>query len=83
MSHKICCVDISFDMLCFGCVHHITFLQKSKQKKEKMIFEILEKKNYVDEQADMKTRQKMYAFLLRKGFSSEKIRKVMNAEGYF
>lgn len=50
---------------------------------EKMIFEILEKKNYVDEQADMKTRQKMYAFLLRKGFSSEKIRKVMNAEGYF
>ena len=38
MSHKICCVDISFDMLCFGCVHHITFLQKSKQKKDRRPF---------------------------------------------
>ena len=50
---------------------------------EKMILEILEKKNYVDKEADMKERQKMYAFLLRKGFSCEKIRKVMNTEGYF
>lgn len=49
---------------------------------EKMIWEILEKKNYVDKEADMKERQKMYAFLLRKGFSCEKIRKVMNTEGY-
>ena len=50
---------------------------------EKMILEILEKKNYIDKEADMKERQRIYAFLLRKGFSSDKIRKVMNAEGYF
>lgn len=50
---------------------------------EKMILEILEKKNYSDKDADMKERQKMYAFLLRKGFSCDKIRKVMNTEGYF
>ena len=50
---------------------------------EKMILEILEKKNYIDKEADMKERQRIYAFLLRKGFSSDKIRKVMNTEGYF
>ncbi|MBQ6887619.1 MAG: regulatory protein RecX [Lachnospiraceae bacterium] len=50
---------------------------------EKMISEILEKKKYVAEEADIKGKQKMYALLLRKGFSSDKIRKVMNAEGYF
>lgn len=50
---------------------------------EKMILEILEKKNYIDKEADIKERQRIYAFLLRKGFSSDKIRKVMNTEGYF
>lgn len=50
---------------------------------EKMILEILEKKNYSDKEADIRERRKMYGFLLRKGFSCEKIRKVMNTEGYF
>ena len=50
---------------------------------EKMISELLEKKHYSGKEADIKERQKMYGFLLRKGFSAEKIRKVMNMEAYF
>lgn len=49
---------------------------------EKMILELLEKKHY-SKDADRKERQKVYGFLLRKGFSAEKIRKAMNMEASF
>ena len=37
----------------------------------------LQKKHYDPQEADMKERQRMYAFLMRKGFSGEEIRKAM------
>ncbi len=46
---------------------------------EKMISEWLEKKNYCDAEADIKEKRRMYGFLLRKGFSAEKISKVLKS----
>jgi len=42
-----------------------------------MITRLLEKKNYHPEEADVKEQQKIYAYLLRKGFSGEQIREAM------
>lgn len=42
-----------------------------------MIHRLLEKKHYRPEEADVKEQQKVYAFLLRKGFSGEQIRRAM------
>lgn len=49
---------------------------------EKMISELLVKKNYCEKDADIKEKRRIYGFLMRKGFSAEKIRKVLNAEVY-
>lgn len=43
-----------------------------------MIQKLLEKRHYDAEQADYKEQQRTYAFLMRKGFSGEMIRKAMN-----
>ena len=43
-----------------------------------MIQKLLEKRHYAGEQADYKEQQRTYAFLMRKGFSGEMIRKAMN-----
>lgn len=53
-----------------------------KGNEEKMILDILNKKQYIDSEAELKEKRRMYAFLLRRGFSAEKIRKVMNTEEY-
>lgn len=53
-----------------------------KENEEKMIFDILEKKHYIEKEADIKERRRMFAFLLRRGFSAEKIRKVMQMDEY-
>ncbi len=45
-----------------------------------MIQKLLEKKHYDSEHTDFKEQQKLFAFLLRKGFSGEQIRKVLHAE---
>ncbi len=45
-----------------------------------MIRVLLEKRGYDAEKAEIRERQKTYAFLLRKGFSGETIRKVLKAE---
>uniref|UniRef100_UPI00405616B7 regulatory protein RecX n=1 Tax=Acetatifactor sp. TaxID=1872090 RepID=UPI00405616B7 len=45
-----------------------------------MISKLLEKKNYNPEQTDYKEQQKLFAFLMRKGFQPEQIRKVMHAD---
>ncbi len=42
-----------------------------------MIAKLLEKKHYNPESADYKEQQKLYAFLLRKGFGIEQIRRAM------
>ena len=49
---------------------------------EKMISELLIKKGYCEKEADVKEKSRIYGFLMRKGFSAEKIRKVLNMEGY-
>lgn len=43
-----------------------------------MIRQLLEKRHYQPEEADWKERQRTYAFLARKGYSGEQIRKVLN-----
>ena len=49
-----------------------------KQDEQAMIRELLHKKHYDTEgETDWKERQKIYAFLARKGFSAEVIRKVI------
>jgi len=45
-----------------------------------IINNLLEKKHYNSESADYKEKQKMYAFLLRKGFSGEQIRQAMRTD---
>jgi len=45
-----------------------------------MIQKLLEKRHYVAEQADYKERQRTCAFLMRKGFSGELIRKAMSED---
>ena len=45
-----------------------------------MINSLLEKKNYNPEEADYKEQQKIFAFLLRKGFSAEQIRRAMHTD---
>lgn len=50
---------------------------------EKQIEELLRKKCYKEKSGDIKERRKIYAFLLRRGFSSENIRKAMRMEEVF
>lgn len=50
------------------------------QDEASMIRVLLEKRGYDAEKAEIHERQKTYAFLLRKGFSGETIRKVLKAE---
>jgi len=48
------------------------------QNEESMIRELLEKKNY-DAECDIKEKNRIYGFLLRKGFSPDKIQEAMRA----
>ena len=49
---------------------------------EAMIKDLLRKKRYDAESADLKEKRRIQAFLYRKGFSPDKIRRVMNCEEY-
>lgn len=50
-----------------------------RQDEESMIQKLLEKKNY-QKDCDIKEKQKIFAFLMRKGYSAETIRRVMHLE---
>ncbi|MCH5345183.1 MAG: regulatory protein RecX [Acetatifactor sp.] len=50
---------------------------------QEQIWNLLRKRNYDPAGADQKERQKTYAFLMRKGFSTETIHRVLRAEEYF
>lgn len=53
-----------------------------RQDEQAMIQKLLQKKHYNPEQADYKERQKLFAFLMRKGYSGEQISKaLMNKDG--
>ena len=47
-----------------------------------MIYELLEKKKYSEQELNRKTIQKIYTFLLRRGFKSEDILKAMKCSDY-
>lgn len=47
------------------------------QDEQAMIHKLLEKKHFVPERANLKEKQKMYGFLMRKGFSGEQVRKAI------
>ena len=47
---------------------------------EEQIARWMEKRHYDPESADLKEKQKMYAFLARKGFGSENIQRALKAE---
>ena len=52
------------------------------QDEEAMIKDLLRKKYYDAESTDLKEKRRIQAFLYRKGFSPDKIRRVMNCEEY-
>lgn len=54
-----------------------------KGDEEKQIEELLIKRHYKEKKEDLKERRKIYAFLLRRGFQADKIRKVMNMDEFF
>lgn len=54
--------------------------QGGEQNEQKMIQKLLEKKHFDPQKADYKEQQRVYGFLMRKGFSTEQIRKVMHAD---
>ena len=54
-----------------------------RQDEESMIRQLLEKRKYDPETADWKERQKIWTFLMKKGFSGEAVRKVLKARDYF
>ena len=68
------------------CVIKEAFLEWSElggfQDECKMIQDLLEKKKY-NPDCDIKEKSKIYAFLLRKGFSSENVNKVLGGMDSF
>ena len=56
--------------------------QGGSQDEQAMIRELLVKRGYDPEKADMKERQRQGAFLMRRGFSGEQIRKALFGDGY-
>ena len=56
--------------------------QGGLQDEQSMIAKLLQKKNFQPEKADSKEKQKIYTFLMRKGFSSEQIRKAIQEYEY-
>lgn len=49
---------------------------------QEMIRKLLEKKHYSPETADIKEKQRIYGFLMRKGFSGEEIRKALSCAAF-
>ena len=54
--------------------------QGGEQDEQAMIRRLLEKKHFQPAEADYAARQKIYAFLMRKGFSGEAVRKALRAD---
>lgn len=52
------------------------------QDEQAMIEKLLQKRHYVQETADRKEQQRTYAFLIRKGFSGEAVRKAMRTSNF-
>lgn len=57
--------------------------QGGTQDEQAMIRSLLTKKHYDPEQTDYKEQQKIYAFLMRKGFSADQVRKAMGGSDFY
>lgn len=53
------------------------------QNEDAMVRRLLDKRHYDPETADLKEHQKTYAFLMRKGFSPEVIRRALRADDFY
>lgn len=53
------------------------------QDESKMIGRLLEKRHYDPDAADAKERQKTYAFLIRKGFTQDAVRRALRADDFY
>lgn len=51
-----------------------------EENEEKMIRTLLDKKHYFERTTDIKEQRRIYAFLMRRGFSGDLVRKIMNTE---
>lgn len=56
------------------------FEETGEVSEEEQIARWMEKRNFHPEEADLKEKQRMYAFLARKGFRAENIQRVMKSE---
>lgn len=56
--------------------------QGGSQDEQAMIVKLLEKKHYNPEETDYKEQQRMYGFLMRKGFSMDAIRRAVGGEQF-
>lgn len=56
--------------------------QGGQQDEQAMIRALLAKKKYDPENTDRKEQQKLYAFLMRKGFSGEQVRRALLSDNY-
>lgn len=56
------------------------FEETGEVPEEEQIARWMEKRNFRPEEADLKEKQRMYAFLARKGFRAENIQRVMKSE---
>ena len=48
-----------------------------EQDEQQMISELLEKRGYCPREADLREKQRLYGFLMRRGFSGEQVRKAL------
>ena len=62
----------------------VSYIQErdGRQDEEGMIRRLLEKKHFNPEEADFSEKRKIQAFLFRKGFTAEGIRKAMNGDPF-
>ncbi len=58
----------------------IAFEEADDIPEEEQIIRWMQKKNFDPQTSDRKEKQKMYAFLMRKGFSSENVNRAMKIE---
>ena len=56
------------------------FEETAEVPEEEQIARWMEKRNFHPEEADLKEKQRMYAFLARKGFRAENIQRAMKSE---
>ena len=68
------------DGLCTFCSAWSALEDEYTGEEDRLIDRLLEKKQYDADTMDQKEKQKIYQYLMRRGFRSDAIRRRMNAE---